>query len=149
MHPIIQQHSNLSIPYLKINIDNLDRGVEYFAAAKLVDKDGYESPMSVPIGPIILPITNQEIVVEQSNLAGVIVCILLIICILGVGLGYYFVKHRKLKRSFQEFASRYSPAGGGAAAIFNHNLLADPNADDDDINPIIRGFSDSEPLVVS
>ena len=61
----------------------------------------------------------------------------------------YFVKHRRLKRSFQEFASRYSPAGGGAAAIFNHNLLGDPNADDDDTNPIIRGFSDNEPLVVS
>jgi hypothetical protein len=57
-------------------------------------------------------------------------------------------KGRRLKRSFQEFASRYTPASG-AASIFNNNLLGDHNADDDDTNPIIRGFSDNEPLVVS
>ena len=149
MYPIVQEYPNLSTEYLKISMNELDRGVEYFAAAKLVDKDGYESVMSGPIGPIVLPITEKEMVVEQSNVAGVLVGVILIICILGVGLGYYFVKHRKLRRSFEEFASRYSPAGGGAAAIFSHNLLVDPNADDDDTNPIIRGFSDSEPLVVS
>ena len=58
-------------------MNELDRGVEYFAAAKLVDKDGYESPMSAPIGPIILPITSKEIVVEESNVVGVIVGVLL------------------------------------------------------------------------
>ena len=129
-------------------MNDFDRGVEYFAAAKLVDKDGYESPMSVPIGPIIFPLASGEMVVEESNAVGVLVGVLLIICLLGVAGGYYFVKHRRLKRSFQEFASRYSPASG-AASIFNNNLLGDTNADDDDTNPIIRGFSDNEPLVVS
>lgn len=148
MDPIEKSYQNLSKPYLKIEMDDLDRGVEYFAAAKLVDKDGYESPMSAPIGPIILPLSNDEIVVEKSNALGVMVGVLLIMCLLGSAFAYYFVKHRKLKRSFQEFASRYTPASG-AASIFNNNLLGDHNADDDDTNPIIRGFSDNEPLVVS
>lgn len=148
MDQIEKKYSGLSSPYLKIDMKDLDRGVNYFAAAKLVDKDGYESDMSIPIGPIILPITDEEVVVEESNIVGTLICVLLIMCILGVGLGYYFVKHRKLQRNFQELASRYSPASG-AASIFNSNLLGDHNAEDDDTNPIIRGFSDNEPLVVS
>ena len=52
----------------------------------------------------------------------------------------YVFRHRRLKRNFVAFASRYSPASG--AAILN----VDDDADD---SPIIRGFSDDEPLVVT
>jgi len=131
---------------------DLDPGMQYFAAVKMTDKEGYESRLSTVINLPVVSITPEELVVERSNVVEVFVIMILILVIMGVGLGYYIVRHRKLQRNFQEFASHYSPAGGGAASIFNHNLLdADGSGggDDDDMNPIIRGFSDSEPLVVS
>ena len=99
--------------------------------------------MSDPVA-IESPIPAKAIVVSPNNVAGVFIPIMLAIVVLGVALGYYVHRNRQLRRSFQEFTSRYSPASG-SASILNHSALDD----DDDYSPIIRGFSDNEPLVVS
>ena len=112
-------------------------------AVALVDKDGYESRLSDPIA-IESPVSEKSIVVSPTNVAEVLVPILLVIVVLGAALAYYVQRNRRLSRSFAEFASRYSPASG-SASILNHSALDD----DDDYAPIIRGFSDNEPLVVS
>jgi hypothetical protein len=44
--------------------------------------------------------------------AEVLVPIVLVIVALGAALAYYVHRNRRLSRSFQEFASRYSPASG-------------------------------------
>jgi hypothetical protein len=99
--------------------------------------------MSDPVA-IESPIPAKAIVVSPNNVAGVLVPIMLVMVVLGIALVYYVNRNRRLARSFQEFRSRYSPASG-SASILNHSALDD----DDDYSPIIRGFSDNEPLVVS
>jgi len=104
--------------------------------------------------------------VPSSGLASVVVFVCLVIVVLAVGFGYYFVKHRRLRRGMQDFVSRYSPASG-AANIFNSQRMSggsllvatgDPDSGsfslggpgaDDDTAPIIRGFADDEPLVMN
>jgi len=87
-------------------------------------------------------VPDEDIVVSRSGVAGVIIPLFFLIVILGGALGFYVHKNRRISRNFQAFASRYSPASG--AAILNQASL-----DDDDDSPIIGGFSDDEPLVIS
>ena len=148
----LSSHSNMSSPEISINVSStsyrlpmgrLVAGKMYFLAVALVDKDGYESRLSDPIA-IESPVSEKSMVVSPTNVAEVLVPILLVIVVLGAALAYYVQRNRRLSRSFAEFASRYSPASG-SASILNHSALDD----DDDYAPIIRGFSDNEPLVVS
>jgi hypothetical protein len=148
----VSSFSNMSLPEMVINVtttsyrlpmSDLQAGKLYFLAVTLVDKEGYESKMSDEI-VIESPISEKSIVVTPNNVAEVLVPILIVIVVLGVALAYYVHRNRRLSRSFAEFASRYSPASG-SASILNHSALDD----DDDYSPIIRGFSDNEPLVVS
>lgn len=127
----------------RLPMSELQEGKLYFLAVALVDKDGFESKMSDAIA-IESPISEKSIVVSQNNVAEVLVPIFLVIVVLGAALAYYVHRNRRLSRSFAEFASRYSPASG-SASILNQSALDD----DDDYSPIIRGFSDNEPLVVS
>jgi len=121
---------------------NLETGKMYYVGVSLVDDGKY---VSSPAGPIILetPVPAKDMIVSPSGVAGVLVPIFIVIAILGSALGYYMYRNRRLKRNFIAFASRYSPATG--AAILNAASLDD----DDDDSPIIRGFADDEPLVVS
>merc|ERR1719334_1361703 len=100
-------------------MDDLEPGRVYFLAVQLVDGDGYASPMTSPVA-LESPVPDNDVVVSSSGVVSVLVCVIFVIVILGVGFGYYFVKHRRLRRGLQEFASRYSPASG-AANIFTSN----------------------------
>lgn len=136
------QHYNTTLATFNLPTDKLEPGRIYFLGVSIQDKDGYESAKA---GPIALdsPLPLKDIVVSPTGVAGVLIPILIVMIILGTALGYYVHRNRRLSRSFAEFASRYSPASG--AAILNQAALDD----DDDDSPIIRGFSDDEPLVVT
>ena len=127
---------------------------------------GYSSALT-PAAALESPLAATDVVVPGSSLAGVAVFVCLVIAILGAGFSYYFIKHRRLRRGMRDFVSRYSPASG-AANIFNSggSLLGRGGAGgdsdggggsfslggqpvDDDTAPIIRGFADDEPLVVT
>ena len=123
---------------------------------------GYSSALT-PCVALESPLASTDVVVPGSSLAGVVVFVCFVIVVLGAGFGYYFVKHRRLRRGMQDFVSRYSPASG-AANIFNTGSLLGGDSDaggsgsfslgggvgaDDDTAPIIRGFADDEPLVVN
>jgi len=96
----------------------------------------------VPAPRLFVDMSEQhqgEIVMEESSLVGTLVGILFAVALLVTALAYYVTKHRRLRHRFQEFAaSHYSSATGSAILI-----------EDDDESPIIRGFSDNEPLVVT
>ncbi len=113
----------------------------YYASVMLVDGDQYTSALSDPVA-LETALPDGDIVVSRRSVAGVLIPVLLLVVALGCGLAYYVHRNRRLTRSFQAFASRYSAASG--AAILNQGAL-----DDDDDSPIIRGFADDEPLVVT
>lgn len=132
---------NLTDTKYELRMEKLEAGKIYYVGVSLVDDGKYVSSRAGPI-PLESPIPPKDMIVSPSGVAGVLVPIFIVIAILGSALGYYMHRNRRLKRNFMAFASRYSPATG--AAILNAADL-----DDDDDSPIIRGFADDEPLVVS
>jgi len=82
---------------------------------------------------------QDEVVIPKSSAVGSVLAVLFIIALLVSTLGYFVFKNRKLRRNIQEFAaSHYSRATGATILL-----------DEDDESPIIRGFADNEPLVVT
>ncbi|XP_071524036.1 sortilin-related receptor-like isoform X2 [Panulirus ornatus] len=123
-------------------VNNVSSGIIYYAAVALKDADGYLSPNSQlirfekPIG--------VEIVLSQSSVVGVAVSVFLVVVALIVVVGVLAVRHRRLARSFLTFAnSHYDRSQGTTLITTDHNL------DEDDDSPMIRGFSDDEPLVIA
>eukprot|EP00095_Tigriopus_kingsejongensis_P005304 maker-scaffold337_size202799-snap-gene-0.21 protein:Tk05304 transcript:maker-scaffold337_size202799-snap-gene-0.21-mRNA-1 annotation:"sortilin-related receptor" len=145
----LSREANLSDPIVydverppyEIPVKSLTPGSIYFVGVALVDNDGYASKLSTPV-PFEVPVPEEDMVIPKSSAIGIVLPLLIAIVVLGAGLGYYVHRNRRITRNFQAFASRYSPASG--AAILNQASL-----DDDDDSPIIRGFSDDEPLVVT
>jgi len=160
---IIGQGVGTNVVVFDIPMSDIEAGRQFFMAVKVVDGEGFESALT-PAVALESPLASTDVVVASSSLASVVVFVCLVIVVLAVGFGYYFVKHRRLRRGMQDFVSRYSPASG-AANIFNSQrsgsslLVAtgDPDSGfslggpgaDDDTAPIIRGFSDDEPLVMN
>ena len=99
----------------KLPKDKLVPGKVYYVGVSLVDGP-YVSPRAGPV-PLEAAIPAQDLIVSPSGVAGVLVPIFIVICILGSVLAFYAYRHRRLKRNFAAFASRYSPATG--AAILN------------------------------
>lgn len=79
-----------------------------------------------------------SITIPESSAVGTIVGVLLVMVILGSGLGYYAYSNRRMRTRFREFTSGHYSSATGAATLM----------DDEDESPIIRGFSDHEPLVM-
>jgi len=84
-----------------------------------------------------------SITIPEKSAVGTVIGVLLVMLVLGSGLGYYAFTNRRMRSRFREFAAGHYSSATGAATI-NHSALID----DDDDSPIIRGFSDDEPLVM-
>jgi hypothetical protein len=92
-------------------------------------------------GPKPTPSGNTS---QKTWIAAVVAAVSLAI-LLAIALGYFVVRHRRLQRSFMSFAnSHYDPQSGTATFTAGDNDLGD-----DEDQPMIRGFSDDEPLVVA
>jgi len=120
---------------------------EFYVGVRAVLENGYMSGVARAGSPIVVVSAvgeAGEIVVPESSAVGTAVAVLLVVLTLGAGVAYLGYNNRLLKRRFREFTSgRYMIPG--ASASVNHCQLID----EDDDSPIIRGFSDDEPLVMS
>ncbi len=130
-------------PPFKLTDSIVSPGQLYFVAVALVDSDNYSSDLSGPIA-VESAVPSDDIVISRRSAAGIVVPTIVVLVLMACGLAHHAYRNRRLKRSFSAFASRYSPSTG--AAILNQGALDD---DEDDDSPIIRGFSDDEPLVIS
>lgn len=83
------------------------------------------------------------ITIPESGAVGTVVAVLVVIIILGSGVAYYSWSNRRMRYRFRELIATHYSSATGHATINHHGLLED----DDDESPIIRGFSDNEPLV--
>ena len=84
-----------------------------------------------------------SITITEESAVGAVLRVLLVMLVLGSVLGYYAFTSRRMRSRYREFAAGHYSSATGAAAI-NHSA----HIDDDDDSPIIRGFSDDEPLVM-
>ncbi|XP_022107466.1 sortilin-related receptor-like [Acanthaster planci] len=92
----------------------------------------------------VKPTNPPQQTAEKTWIAAVVAAVSLII-LLVIALGYFVVRHRRLQRSFMSFAnSHYDPRSG--TATFSSG---DEDLGEEEDQPMIRGFSDDEPLVVA
>lgn len=73
----------------------------------------------------------------------------MLLAALGLLLGFMVVRHRRLQRSFVSFANTHYDTRSGATTFTTGAENAGLGDEDDDDEPVIRGFSDDEPLVIA
>jgi len=121
--------------------DILDEKI-YWVAVSLADFDGLESRLSVPIPLQHYPESSSQISISTSNVLGVVITVILVLGVLLGTLAVFIVRHRRLRMSFLNFASSHYSTSSGAAT-FQQSM------EEEHDSPVIRGFSDDEPLLVA
>ncbi|XP_043284191.1 sortilin-related receptor-like isoform X2 [Venturia canescens] len=116
--------------------------VIYTFAVRAVTADGYQSMLSEAVG--VRSPSDWPVTINTSNIVSLAIPICLLIIALGAGLAYFVVRHRRLSSSFTQFANSHYDTRRGQATFPG----ATDGLDDED-SPVIRGFSDDEPLVIA
>jgi len=118
---------------------------EFSVGVRAVTAKGYKSAINKAAQSFMTLSLSQAgtITIPEKSAVGTVIGVLLVMLVLGSGLGYYAFTNRRMRSRFREFAAGHYSSATGAATI-NHSALID----DDDDSPIIRGFSDDEPLVM-
>ncbi|CAL4120398.1 unnamed protein product, partial [Meganyctiphanes norvegica] len=124
-------------------VPDLQHSTIYYAAVALKDDDGYYSPKSPIIGFQKDP--ADIIVMSKTSVVGVVTSVVVVVLLLLAVVAVLAVRHRRLARSFITFANTHYDRNQGTTLI----TTADNNLDEDDDSPMIRGFSDDEPLVIA
>ncbi|XP_031838991.2 sortilin-related receptor [Nomia melanderi] len=127
------------------NFRDVKPNVIYSFAVRLVSDEGYQSPLSEVVSirtsadELALPVA-----ISTSNILSFAIPICLLIIALGSALTYFVVRHKKLSKSFTQFANSHYDTRRGQATFPG---TADGLEEED--SPVIRGFSDDEPLVIA
>jgi len=118
---------------------------QFSVGVRAVTMERYKSAFNKAGQSIMTMSLSEEgsITIPEKSAVGTVIGVLLVMLVLGSGLGYYAFTNRRMRSRFREFAAGHYSSATGAATI-NHSALID----DDDDSPIIRGFSDDEPLVM-
>lgn len=77
-----------------------------------------------------------------------IASVTVLVILLAASLVYFVIRHQRLQRSFMSFANSHYDTRSGTATFEGEENNTDLGDEDED-QPIIRGFSDDEPLVVA
>ncbi|XP_014239724.1 sortilin-related receptor-like isoform X1 [Cimex lectularius] len=130
-----------SSPY---KCNNMKFGLIYSIAIRVLSDSGYRSPLSeiTSVAVSIESTTNSSS--TATKVFSIIIPITLVI-VLGVAiLTVFLVRHRRMQNSFSSLANSHYNTRSGAATF-----TTDGFGTFDDDSPVIRGFSDDEPLVVA
>ncbi|XP_043197932.1 sortilin-related receptor-like, partial [Amphibalanus amphitrite] len=114
----------------------------YYAAVQLVTSDGHRSLPS-EVESFHTPPGEDSVVIKKHHLVSVLVPVLLLLVLLTTAVVVFVYRHRRLRHRFLAFVSTHYSARPTAARFTNGDGLEDDEA------PVIRGFSDDEPLVVA
>lgn len=93
---------------------------------------------------IISEPSKQTIVLSKTNVIAIAVSVSVVVIALVVVLSFFVIRHRRLQRSFLAFANSHYDTRSGTTTFTAANEL-----DEDEDSPMIRGFSDDEPLVIA
>ncbi|CAL7939536.1 unnamed protein product [Xylocopa violacea] len=118
--------------------------VIYTFGVRLVTDDGFRSPISETVSKRFSAVTALPVTINTSSILSFAIPICLLILALGSALAYFVVRHRRLTNSFTQFANSHYDTRRGQATF--------PGATDgleEEDSPVIRGFSDDEPLVIA
>ncbi|XP_026686698.1 sortilin-related receptor [Diaphorina citri] len=124
-------------------ISDVYDGRTYCFAVQLVTSRGFRSALS-EIYSYEMPAGSWANLLTSSSMLSFILPTLLIILTLCGLLTYYVTRHRRLQQSFTQFANSHYDTRSGSATFCGVDGLAEY-----DEEPVIRGFSDDEPLVIA
>ncbi|GFQ87122.1 sortilin-related receptor [Trichonephila clavata] len=114
-----------------------------YVAVNVLDEHGYSGPLS-PVYDLGSDESYAAVVLSQTSLVGVVVGVSVVFILLISTLVIFVVRHRRLQRSFLSFANSHYDTRSGAATFSTGEEL-----DEEEESPMIRGFSDDEPLVIA
>lgn len=134
---------NESIEYKK-----LTKGRHYIFAVRFNKIDGYCGKMSkFPIFTVPAEengASASTVTLSKTNIIAIAASGAAVVIALVVILTFFIVRHKRLQRSFRAFASSHYDSRSGTTTF----TAADELGEDED-SPMIRGFSDDEPLVIA
>lgn len=133
------QYTSSEPPFI---LDKVQEGTIYSFAVMLETADGYRSTMS-EVSSVEMPVGSWKAVLSPRNIVSVVVPVVLVVIALCGTLAYFVLRHRRLQRSFSSFANSHYDTRSGAATFSGGDGL------DEEDSPVIRGFSDDEPLVIA
>ncbi|XP_076310963.1 sortilin-related receptor-like isoform X2 [Tachypleus tridentatus] len=121
-----------------------------YVAVSIQEEHGYSSSLTdvASEGSPYTAHSSHSVVLTDSNLVSIIVPIVVVIIALSSALICFIVRHRRLQRSFLSFANSHYDTRSGATTFSTGDELGDVSLDEED-SPMIRGFSDDEPLVIA
>jgi hypothetical protein len=113
-----------------------------YHVAVSVEVNGYCGPSSEPqvLGSMK---DAASITLSRSNAVGILIPITILIVVILSALAVFVFRHRRLQRSFLSFANSHYDTRSGSASFSAHESLEEEDG------PVIRGFSDDEPLVLA
>ncbi|KAG8226274.1 hypothetical protein J437_LFUL004831 [Ladona fulva] len=123
-------------------LNDVQDGTNYSVAVQLITSDGYDSLMS-EVTSVRMGAHAWSAVLSTGNLVSVVVPIVCVVLALTATLAFLVYRHRRLQRSFVSFANSHYDTRSGAATFSGGDGL------DEEDSPVIRGFSDDEPLVIA
>ncbi|XP_034941871.1 sortilin-related receptor-like [Chelonus insularis] len=115
-----------------------------YSFAVRVKTDGYQSELSESVTVRTPSAADWPVVINTSSILSIAIPICLLVIALGAGLAYFVVRHRRLSNSFTLFANSHYDTRRGQATF-----PGTTDALDEEDSPVIRGFSDDEPLVIA
>ncbi|XP_076656222.1 sortilin-related receptor isoform X2 [Halictus rubicundus] len=118
--------------------------VIYSFAVRLVTNEGHRSHLSEVVSVRTTNESALPVTMSTNSIVSFAVPICLLIVALGSALAYFVVRHKKLSNSFTQFANSHYDTRRGQATF--------PGTTDgleEEDSPVIRGFSDDEPLVIA
>ncbi|XP_058808716.1 sortilin-related receptor-like [Phymastichus coffea] len=127
-------------------LENVKPGKNYAFAARIVTDEGYKSSLSEVFVPFQSNAGELTAPINTSSIVTIAVPICLLVIALGVALAYFVVRNRRLSNSFTQFANSHYDTRRGQATFPG---TVDAGLGEEDDNPVIRGFSDDEPLVIA
>uniref|UniRef100_A0A8D9B9P9 Sortilin-related receptor n=1 Tax=Cacopsylla melanoneura TaxID=428564 RepID=A0A8D9B9P9_9HEMI len=124
-------------------ISDVYDGRTYCFAVRLVTTRGFRSALS-EIYSYEMPTGSwTNILTDSGMMSFTLPTVFIILSLCGL-LTYYVVRHRRLQQSFTQFANSHYDTRSGSATFCGVDGLGEY-----DEEPVIRGFSDDEPLVIA
>ncbi|XP_075232916.1 sortilin-related receptor-like [Lycorma delicatula] len=122
-------------------LNNLSPGIHSFAL-QLVSNN-YTSALSEIVSLDVSQDAWGSSILKDKNVVSLGIPVMLIMAALGSALLFYIYRHRRLQNNFTNFANSHYNSRSGSATFTQSDPL------DEEDSPVIRGFSDDEPLVIA
>ncbi|XP_014221695.1 sortilin-related receptor-like [Trichogramma pretiosum] len=118
----------------------------YSFAIRLVTEEGHKSALSEVYSIQESRSAAWPAQMSPSSILSIAIPVCLIVLALGAALGYFAIRHRRLSNSFTQFANSHYDTRRGQATFPG---TVDTGLAEEEDGPVIRGFSDDEPLVIT